>query len=346
LHLPSSGAYSRVLKTCTLLLVLVVSVICLSSTVSSSASKIVQQSAAQPRGLLPGQQIWKRGVSSFVFGTNDTQEWYHNNVQTNSGIQQALKDAHFSLMRTFFFDRSLADNHLTTDGEIEQRLKTIENSGMSCLGVLANPLNTDFATHVVRYAGKRCLLYELGNEPDAAGIGSAEYLKQWNRVIPLLRHINPEAKFIGPVVGVDNYLKDFLVGVKQSRVLPDAVSFHWYPCWHDIEEICLSKADEVAEKVLTVRAWVKAILGKELPVGVTEWNFDPGSPTASYGDDAEFMTRFTIEVLLALIQSGATFACQFDAASATVYHDMFDYQTSQPKPQYYALKSLIQQYRS
>jgi hypothetical protein len=102
----------------------------------------------------------------------------------------------------------------------------------------------------------------------------------------------------------------------------------------------------VAEKVLTVRAWVKAILGKELPVGVTEWNFDPGSPTASYGDDAEFMTRFTIEVLLALIQSGATFACQFDAASATVYHDMFDYQTSQPKPQYYALKSLIQQYRS
>jgi hypothetical protein len=211
--------------------------------------------------------------------------------------------------------------------------------------VLANPLNAEFASHVVRYAGKRCLLYELGNEPDTAGISSEQYLKQWNRLIPMLRRINPAAKFIGPVAGVDNYLKEFLVGVKQSHVLPDAVSFHWYPCWHDTEDVCLSKADEVAEKVLTVRAWVKTTLGKELPVGVTEWNFDPGSPTSPYGEDAEFMTRFTVGALLAIIQSGATFACQFDAASATVYHDMFDYRTSQPKPQYYALKSLIQQYR-
>jgi hypothetical protein len=41
-------------------------------------------------------------------------------------------------MRTFFFDKSLADGHATTDAEIEQRLATIEKSGMLCLGVLHN----------------------------------------------------------------------------------------------------------------------------------------------------------------------------------------------------------------
>ena len=68
---------------------------------------------------LPGLQVWKQGVSSFLFGANDTQEWSQNNVETSPAIQGALKAAHFSLMRTFFFDKSLADGHATTDAEIE-----------------------------------------------------------------------------------------------------------------------------------------------------------------------------------------------------------------------------------
>jgi hypothetical protein len=346
LYQPQPGALLRLLRTSIPLIILVLGIACLSAALPSSSLQPPRQSLVPAVTLaLPRQQIWKQGVSSFLFGTNDTQEWYHNNVETNPAIQQDLKDAHFTLMRTFFFDKSLADNHPTTDVEIEQRLKTIENSGMVCLGVLVNPVDIAFAEHVVRYAGKRCQIYEFGNEPDTQDIDSAYYLKLWNEAIPILRHINPSARFIGPVVGVDDYLRAFLAGVKQSGVLPDAVSFHWYPCWHDSEATCLGKASAVAQKVLTARAWVKELLGKDLPIGVTEWNFDPGIPPAAYGNNPDFMTRFTVAALQAMIHSGVAFACQFDAASATVYLDMFDYRTGQPRPQYYAIKALIQQYR-
>jgi hypothetical protein len=68
----------------------------------------------------------------------------------------------------------------------------------------------------------------FGNEPDLQGISIDAYLKQWNSLIPVLRHINPDAKFIGPVVskGTTEFIQGFLTGVKTLHVLPDAISFH------------------------------------------------------------------------------------------------------------------------
>jgi len=304
-----------------------------------------------PSSLLPGQQLWKQGVSSFLFGTNDTQEWSNNNVETNTAIQQALKAAHYTLMRTFFFDKSLADKHSTTDAEIEQRLKTIENSGMTCLGVLNNIFNLDFAQHVVTYAGPRCQMYEFGNETDLYGVSSEIYLKQWNSVIPLLRRINPQAKFIGPVTyndqGNHDFMRAFLEGVKISGVLPDAISFHWYPCYEDARDSCLAKASSYSQVAIGVRALVRSILGKDLPIGITEWNYDPGNPPPSYGDDPNFIMQFSTDALHAMAQAGVAFACQFDAASYSGYGrlDIFDLDSNQPKPQYYAIKNVILQYR-
>lgn len=311
-----------------------------------------QPSATPAQGLLPGQQIWKDNVSSFLFGTNDTQEWSTNNIETSPTIQQALKAAHFTLMRTFFFDKSLADNHATTDAEIEQRLKTVENSGMTCLGVLYSIFNAQFDTHVVSYAGSRCNLYEFGNESDYNGIPIDTYLKQWNTLIPQLRKINPKAKFIGPVAyspeGNHGFMQAFLDGVKASGILPDAISFHWYPCWNDTRESCMAKASSYVQAVGEVRSMVRSTLGKDLPVGVTEWNYDPGNPPPAYGDDASFITQFTTTALHSMAQAGTAFACQFDAASYGGYGrlDMFNVTTNQPKPQYYTVKALIQHYQT
>ena len=92
---------------------------------------------------------------------------------------------------------------------------------------------------------------------------------------------------------------------------------------------------------------VQRILGRELPVGISEWNFDPDNPPPAYGDDANFITRFTIDALHSMAQAGVAFACQFDAASYSGFGhlDMFQVDTAQPKPQFYAMKDLIQQYR-
>ncbi len=73
---------------------------------------------------LPGQEIWKQGVSSYMFGTNDTHEWADNNnsIATQPRFQQALRAAGFTLMRSFFPNNA-------SDTVILQRLQTIQKSG-------------------------------------------------------------------------------------------------------------------------------------------------------------------------------------------------------------------------
>ena len=321
------------------------------SNVGCSSNALQKSSLPSVAQRLPGLHIWKQGVSSFLFGANDTQEWSQNNVESSPEIQEALKAAHFSLMRTFFFDKSPADGHHTTDAEIEQRLETVVNSGMTCLGVLQDIFTVAFDKHVVTYAGSRCQLYEFGNEPDDHGISIETYLQQWNTTIPLLRKINPNATFIGPVTSNDQgnkgFMRAFLEGVKASGILPDAVSFHWYPCYQDTQESCLKKAGSYGQVAEGVQALVREILGKDIPVGITEWNYNPGTPPPAYGDDSNFITRFSTDALRSMALAGVAFACQFDIASYGGYGrlDMFDFETNQPKPQYYAMRNLIQLYR-
>jgi len=296
------------------------------------------------RATLPGQQIWRQGVSSFLFGTNDIYEWSSQNIETQPAIQQALRRAGFTLIRSFFPDNA-------SDSSIEQRLQTIENSGAHCLGVITNIFNVPFDEHLVRYLGSRCQMYEFGNEPDYNGISIETYLRQWNEVIPVLRHINPGARFIGPVtynnLGEHDFMRKFLLGVEASGMLPDAVSFHMYACYWDTEDACLNKAKSYAQATNEVRTLVQDILGKDLPVGITEWNYDPNISPPAYGDKADFITRFSTDALRSMAQAGVAFACQFDAASYASYGrlDMFDINDNQPKPQYYVIKGLIQEYR-
>jgi len=294
---------------------------------------------------LPGQQIWKQGVSSFLFGTNDTNEWSQQNIQTQYAIQQALRRAGFTLIRSFFPDDA-------NDAIIERRIQTIENSDAFCLAVITNIFSVSFDEHLVQYLGNRCQMYEFGNEPDYNGISIEAYLKQWNKLIPLLKHVNPSAKFIGPVTYTDrgekNFMRNFLLGVRASGVLPDVVSFHWYPCWQDTREACLAKASSCEQATERVRTLIHQILGKDLPVGISEWNYDPGNPPPAYGDDPSFIARFTTDALRSMVRARLIFACQFDAASYSGYGrlDMFNIENDRPKPQYYAIEELIKIYRT
>src|SRR5579864_8702940 len=78
--------------------------------------------------MLPGQQLWRNNTSSFLFGTNDTYEFSNQNIQTEAGIQRAIRAAGFTLIRSFFPNNA-------SDADIEKRIRTIEQSGAHCLGV-------------------------------------------------------------------------------------------------------------------------------------------------------------------------------------------------------------------
>jgi hypothetical protein len=305
--------------------------------------------------LLPGQQIWKNGVSSYDFGSNDTQEWAGDNVESDPHhiIQSSLKSAGFTLMRSFFFEHSLADNHLMTDAEIDQRLTTISNSGMQCLAVLANLNDVTFNKHLIAYAGKRCSMYEFGNEPDNNGISAQTYVKKWKTQIPQLRAVNPNAKFFGPALAYPAwntaFMQTFLQGAKASGILPDAVTFHWYPCWQESEASCLTKATSYAGFITQYRNLTRSILGIHVPIGITEWGNDPGSNSnTTYDHDPVFEQHYFTVALQNIIQGGADFANQFDVQSYAGYGtlDMFDINNNdQPKAQFHAMAALIAHYR-
>jgi hypothetical protein len=270
--------------------------------------------------------------------------------------------------------------------EIEKRVSTIEQVGATCLGVLpsittdtAKPndglkshnyidhatgtLETDlqFAEKVVAYLGNRCNLYEFGNEPDFNGIDEPTYVQKWNEFIPRLKAINPNAKFIGPVTASNegmngSYMLDFLHDMAAGKVnpLPDAISFHGYPCLGvnaDTQNKCFDPNDDSSVFSYTtvinkVRSWMQQILGYTLPLGISEWNADPGSNP--YLENASFMEKFTQNAINAMIDAHLDFAAQFDVQSTSGYcHlDMFDScsGTDQPKAQFHEMANIISKY--
>ncbi len=370
--------------------------------------------AAQAYGNL-GQPMWS-GVSSLLFGTNDTEEWSADNLDSDPHhiMIDDLARAHFGLVRSFFFHYTFYGNgndHRTTIGthpastknftlaeyanpvprpnqlpgdyyEIERRVSTIEKIGATCLGVLPDILtdpshpNDGIASHnyrdpvtdkletdlqfdeeVVAYLGNRCNLYEFGNEPDYNGISEPTYVQKWDEFIPLLKKLNPRAKFIGPVTAsadgmTGNYMQEFLQDIAAGKVkpLPDAISFHDYPCGGvnaSTESECLaSGVDSYISAINHVRSMMEHYLGHTLPLGITEWNADPGSNT--FMQNSSFMTKFTQASLQAMIDEKLDFAAEFDAQSYSGYCnlDMFDScsGTDQPKAQFTEIAKSISRY--
>lgn len=391
-------------------------------------------------GLLPGQQIWNNGVSSFLFGTNDSEDYDPDNFVTDPHniIQPSLKSAGLTVMREFIDHYSQIDGHRTTLGtnpqiqlhpdnpheydqplplqtnvtpnqpyqyELETRIKAIENSGMQCLIVFPdiytdpshptdhNPMHKriidhdtgqletdlDFAKKVVAYAANRCNMYEIGNEPDLDSavphLTINEYLQRWNEFVPALRAINPNAKFFGPVSYDDQgndcyyngtptvpgtqpgecYIAMFMRGTKLSGVLPDGITFHYYPCDNASNGFppatgnCGPKeAASFTSAIDQVRNWEHQIYGNTIPkLGITEWNFDPGSNPL--GENATFMSQFTQTAMQAMISAGLDFANQYDTQCYCGYGylDMFDIgNNDRPKAQFTVMARLVKQYKS
>ncbi len=296
--------------------------------------------------ILPGEKSLNSGVSSYVFGVNDTNLWNTtNNIETNTKVQQLVKEAHFPLIRVWFFSPYSEYSALANDAETERRLKFVSDMGAQCLGVLASTGPRAFAynKHIVQLAGDRCNMYEFGNEPGEHGAPNMPaYLQSWNRLIPQLRKINPEAIFIGPVAGegpivTPHWIPDFLKGVKASGVLPDAVSFHEYS----------NDPSLFGAEVIKTRQLIKSILGKNLPVGITEWNEYSGN-NANWTSDPGF-AHFVTAALNSMIAAQTDFANEFTlynhGGSGDSGLDMFD-ASGKPRPEYSAMKSMIAEYSS
>lgn len=306
---------------------------------SSGGGAIVATSA--PHGsALPGQQTWRSGVSSFLYGINQSFDWSAINLENTPSAQRAIKQAGFTLIRTFFSEQHLGwpfHHGVTTDADLELRFKAVEETGGQCLGVLYVADDAQFNSslkfldRVLTYAETskpgtiRCRLWEYGNE--YGNIGT--YLKRWNTDVAYLRARHPQAKFIGPVLANPylDQMQTFLDGVKASGVLPDAISYHDYPCYKSPDYIdtvldaaaCDTRiAANYGSAITKVKGMIHATLGTDLPLGITEWNVSPNFVNLVDGKrpltvSPSYQPHFIQEIYAIMASTGLAFAAQEDA---------------------------------
>jgi hypothetical protein len=128
----------------------------------------------------------------------------------------------------------------------------------------------------------------------------------------------------GPYISL---IQTFLNGVKASGVLPDAISYHDYPCYASPDytiaqaSTCDSQINpSYTNFILQVKAAVRNTLGRDLPVGITEWNVSPNFVNCVNGQppltvDPNYQPHYIHEMFAAMKAGGLDFATEFDAMS-------------------------------
>lgn len=331
-------------------------------------------------GPLPGEQIWKNGVSSYIFGTTDTGEWSAPNIEftdslmapgtSNTVVQNLVKQAGFSLMRKFIGHHY--DNHKEkTDAALQAISNTMTNTGTQCLIDLmeidpgnssqkAGDSYTDlqFAQHVVtmfdgNHSGYiKCSMFEIGNEPDINGLSADKYSAVWNDFVTVLKQLRPDAKFIGPVLANYNsdYIQAFLRAIVQNHYpVPDAIDWHYYPCGWTMDvnwPHCFAQSiphENPLTQAADVRAQMQHILGYQLPIGISEWSSDTSGilPAREPG-----MSQFITQTLNQMIQAKLDFANEYNMQSFAAYGglDMLD-QKNQPRAYFNAFVHVTREYK-
>ncbi len=275
--------------------------------------------------LLPGQTL-TNGVSNFIFGSNLGQAINPQTVFNNATIQASVAAARVTVMRTSF-------KPTATHADMDSHYNAIIACG--CVPLITLNMLSSLAQNsdLVTYMGSKCLLYEVGNEPDGAAGGgpftAARYYTYWSTNVPTLRGLNASAAFIGPTVthaGIVGgpagsrgaYISDWLISCQSAggSMLPDAISFHDYPCNGLVNNaanqlVCSSRATRFADDYAAVDSIVKGILGASLPLCLTEWNV----PGLSWGLNATYVTPWVHAALDSMVNAGYAMANQFEAGT-------------------------------
>jgi hypothetical protein len=208
------------------------------------------------------------------------------------------------------------------------------------------------------------------------------------RALPVCAGVTPRVStgclFGGPTVSdpwyndssASNYgsaLTYWMVNLNRTNAFPDFVSWHEYPCTNaDTWDIttaadqadCISAATLPAAQCVNnvnncqysslpwsqweVLRWEQQYLGKIIPTGLSETNFDPGTGTLNaWGPDGSFMKKYEMATLHAFVAAHFAFAMEYTSLDYAGYGqlDMFsDSAPYAPKGQFYGFVASIKKY--
>jgi hypothetical protein len=135
-------------------------------------------------------------------------------------------------------------------------------------------------------------------------------------VIPQLKRLAPQDKFIGPVTYHydQQYLSAFL---QHAQPLPDGVSWHEYTCTaNDTKSLCLAHIADWSNHIAAARSITIRLIGRALPVLITEWNY-AANPTTDDGksNDSAFMSTWTKQAMQTLIENHVFASLQYSSVN-------------------------------
>ena len=278
-----------------------------------------------PTGSTPTLPV-KGPVSPLLFGTNMGLFDGNDQVVTSATTRNLMQQIHVRIVR-IPLRRSLPN---AVEVQAEQAVKSIGAVPLIVLNGIRNPNALADDTRMIQNSnsvfGNSLVYYEFGNEDDYNGVTIQRYTQGWNTLIPQLKRVAHNGKFIGPVsyqYDHDN-LTTFLQGANPR---PDAISWHEYTCsYKDPAADCLAHISRWTTHISDARAVMQATLGTTLPVMITEWNYAPDQSTQSNGqpipdakyNNASFITEWTSQALHILAANGVFASMQYSVTNTAL----------------------------
>ncbi|WP_220202687.1 hypothetical protein [Reticulibacter mediterranei] len=254
------------------------------------------------------------GGSTMLLGTNLNIQDSSDQVLTSSATRTALQKMHVGLFRIPTRDGQ-------SDSIVTQAAQITKSMGAAPLVILQGDKATSDAldndTRIIKIMnsifGSGVVYYEYGNEQDFFyKLQPKDYTDSWNRLIPQLKKLALNGRFIGPVNYQYNgsYLQYFL---QNAQPRPDAVSWHEYTCASDwTNDICMSHLDNWTVHFNNARGIMNSTIGTSLPIMITEWNYT-ANPISGDGksDNDTFMSAWTTKALQTFAANGIFAAAQY-----------------------------------
>lgn len=232
-----------------------------------------------------------------------------------------------------------------------------KNSGATCYLEMGEVDNLPLLEQIVTTAEPLgCHIFEFGNEVDNnSGYSMTTYTNQWNADIPQLRalsvcagtgSVSSGCLFGGPTVADpwDN-MPYFFQNLNKTTAFPDFVSYHIYPCsganaWDTTvtldKEDCIQNLSTPLSQCTSnqnncdytslpymqqeVLGWEQQYLGKLLPTGVSETNWDPGTSTMTdWGNDDSWLSYYEQAATDTFVGEHASFAMTYTTEDSAGY---------------------------
>jgi len=238
-------------------------------------------------------------ISPYLFGTN-----YGPMHAVALDVLPLVEDAGFTVLR--FPGGAWTDTQDMKSFQIDQLMLFAKQVGaMPTVSVRLLDGKPETAAELVRYANKKkgygITYWSIGNEPNIyTQLGQASYdynidnlNKDWRSIAIAMKEADPAIKLMGPELSQwnENYestpkdsagrdwMTEFL---KTNGDLVDIITVHRYPMHSPSNgPVTVDQLRENTRKWVTeveyLRTLTKEILGKELPIAITELNSDPSS---------------------------------------------------------------------